>query len=107
MIWRETIEQTAKQVENNASTLAACRNSVQGKTLMVDDEGYVCSRMHLAKNGCCDLNAVSTDALQQYSCESCNADTGCCAIYEYCVSCCLNPERVSVVRHLLPIRTAM
>lgn len=70
-----------------------CRNSVQGRTLIVDDEGYVCSRSNVAKSGCC---AVGSDAPehQQYSCYSCNEETRCCATYEYCVSCCLNPNKV-------------
>lgn len=90
LIWRSTLENnnnlTVPQIIN-------CRNSIQGKTLIVDDEGYVCSRSNLAKTGCCNLNTFTADA-QQYSCHTCNDETGCCAAYEYCVSCCLSPERV-------------
>lgn len=31
---------------------------------------------------------------ERYSCKTCNAQ-GCCAIYEYCVSCCLHPGKVA------------
>lgn len=74
--------------------VTSCRNSVQGRTLIVDDEGYVCSRSNVAKSGCCIINYNNGQEFQQYSCHSCNDETGCCATYEYCVSCCLNPNKV-------------
>lgn len=86
MIWRDdnkyniTLEKPGK-----------CRNSIQGKMLIVDDEGYVCQRNNLLANGCCKINEKSI----QYDCDTCNKD-GCCAVYEYCVSCCLNPDKVSI-----------
>lgn len=30
---------------------------------------------------------------RRFSCASCNLTSGCCSSYEYCVSCCLSPER--------------
>lgn len=86
LIWRED------NVNNgtNGEKPINCRNSVQGKTLLVDDEGYVCSRNKVMINGCCDSNASSF----QYSCDTCNEDEGCCAVFEKCVSCCLNPSKV-------------
>lgn len=41
-------------------------------------------------NGCCNVESSSTN---RYHCESCH-DNGCCSIYEYCISCCLQPEKV-------------
>ena len=41
-------------------------------------------------NGCCNVNAPSS---RQYICKTCLAN-GCCNIYEYCVSCCLQPDKV-------------
>lgn len=35
----------------------------------------------------------TTPRRERYSCKTCNAQ-GCCAIYEYCVSCCLHPGKV-------------
>ena len=93
-----------------------CRNSIQGKVLMADDQGlyfkilkmtspvrtpkcwencsfsgYVCLRADLySTTGCCRTSGPKT---QRYSCETCN-DHGCCSIYEYCVSCCLHPDKV-------------
>lgn len=52
--------------------------------------GYVCERKDLLVNGCCNVNAPSS---RQYICKSCLAN-GCCSIYEYCVSCCLQPDKV-------------
>lgn len=86
LIWREDNINNNTNVEKSIG----CRNSVQGKTLLVDDDGYVCSRNKLLTNGCCDSNESST----QYSCDTCNEKEGCCAVYEKCVSCCLNPNKV-------------
>lgn len=52
--------------------------------------GYVCSRHDVLANGCCNVESSSTN---RYHCESCH-DNGCCSIYEYCISCCLQPEKV-------------
>lgn len=52
--------------------------------------GYVCERKNLLANGCCDVKVPST---KQYSCEGCLVN-GCCEVYEYCVSCCLQPSKV-------------
>lgn len=98
LIWRESIERRAKLNGNNingsATVVTKCRNSIQGKSLMVDDEGYVCPRARLTRNGCCAIDS-NEPSLLQYDCQSCDTDVGCCAIYEYCVSCCLNPDKVS------------
>lgn len=84
MIWRE---------DNGNNTHIdrpkECRNSIQGKVLLVDDDGYVCPRNQLLNNGCCKVTNKST----QYSCNTCTEE-GCCAVYERCVSCCLNPNKV-------------
>ncbi|KAK0174655.1 hypothetical protein PV327_010405 [Microctonus hyperodae] len=77
-----------------------CRNSIQGKSLIVDERGYVCARQDVLPMGCCkehqDITSENNDKTivkrERYSCETCNAQ-GCCAIYEYCVSCCLHPGR--------------
>lgn len=86
--------------ENNAST-QPCRNSVQGKGLIVDERGIVCSRHEVLSNGCCTIErkqalkneeTSSMGKNERYSCKTCNSQ-GCCTIYEYCVSCCLHPDR--------------
>lgn len=68
-----------------------CRNSIQGKILLVDDDGFVCPRNQLLNNGCCKITNKSI----QYSCKTCSEE-GCCAVYERCVSCCLNPNKVRI-----------
>lgn len=85
-IWR-TLQQ--HNLSNDAPE--SCRNSVQGRVLIVDDRGFVCPRHVILQSGCCD-DAPHTKP--QYSCETCK-DNNCCAIFEYCVSCCLHPDKVS------------
>lgn len=50
--------------------------------------GYICQRDNLLANNCCGTTE------KRYVCDTCNAD-GCCVLYEQCVSCCLNPNKVS------------
>ena len=97
-----------------------CRNSIQGKHLITDDRGYVCTRNIVDINGCCSINSSSSSSIitsslikilsssmfilqsKQYSCESCHLSLGCCAIYEYCISCCMSPtNRQLLNRELL------
>ncbi|XP_075754298.1 SREBP regulating gene protein isoform X2 [Pelodiscus sinensis] len=74
----------------NSSQLSnQCRNSVQGKLFITDELGYICERKDLLVNGCCNVNVPST---KLYSCDSC-LPNGCCSVYEYCVSCCLQPNK--------------
>ncbi|KAL2298616.1 PREDICTED: UPF0454 protein C12orf49 homolog [Sturnus vulgaris] len=82
----------------NSSQLSnQCRNSVQGKLLITDELGYICERKDLQVNGCCNGNVPST---KLYSCESC-LPNGCCSIYEYCVSCCLQPSKQHLLERFL------
>lgn len=53
--------------------------------------GFVCPRHEIRANGCCNDGITS---VIQYSCETCETNN-CCAIYEYCISCCLHPDKVS------------
>lgn len=82
---------------NNSNRSVACRNSIQGKVLITDDKGYVCFRSNVLPTGCCDVAVVST---QQYSCETCQ-NNGCCMIYEYCISCCLHPDKKVLLQGIL------
>ncbi|XP_067008807.2 SREBP regulating gene protein isoform X2 [Anabrus simplex] len=85
--------------EGNSSDVkvTTCRNSVQGKVLIVDDKGYVCSRIDILSTGCCNTETEST---KRYSCETCK-DNGCCSIYEYCISCCLHPDKKNLLQSVL------
>ncbi|XP_018564091.1 UPF0454 protein C12orf49 homolog [Anoplophora glabripennis] len=91
-IWR-----TLQQHNSTGETDTNCRNSVQGKVLIVDDRGYICPRSEVLLNGCC--NDDSSTAMQ-YSCETCKPNN-CCAIYEYCISCCLHPDKKDVLETVL------
>ncbi|XP_059147587.1 SREBP regulating gene protein-like [Physella acuta] len=79
--------------ESNDTEIVKCRNSRQGRVLIVDQKGYVCRHEHVGTNKCCNTKHPST---KHHSCESCLSN-GCCSIYEHCVSCCLQPKN----QHLL------
>ncbi|EEB14029.1 conserved hypothetical protein [Pediculus humanus corporis] len=79
------------------SKMVTCRNSVQGKVLIVDDRGYVCSRSDLLSSGCCNTGSENT---KKFACDTCK-DNGCCSIYEYCISCCLHPDKKGVLQNVL------
>lgn len=68
-----------------------CKTTVQGRYLITDYTGYVCDALSLDhKTHCCRVKR------EQYSCQGCNLVSQCCNSYEYCVSCCLNPERTDL-----------
>jgi len=78
--------------------LTTCRNSVQGKTVIADDRGYVCPRTELQGNGCCNTNSSLTG---KYVCTSCEESHSCCTSYEHCISCCLRPEQRTNLQQIL------
>ncbi|KAK7475021.1 hypothetical protein BaRGS_00033702 [Batillaria attramentaria] len=81
----------------NETQVRLCRNSQQGKSLIVDERGYICRREELLSNRCCDVkHGLGT----RYVCEGCLAN-GCCSIYEHCVSCCLQPDKQPLLRRIL------
>lgn len=83
--------------EHNDTVEFTCRNSIQGRLLIVDDRGYVCRRSDITKNGCCDIELEKS---KRYTCETCNKDH-CCVIYENCVSCCLEPSKRNMLKAVL------
>lgn len=54
--------------------------------------GYVCPLSQVLKSGCCQVGANSGHI--RFECRSCKG-TGCCEVYEHCVSCCMHPNKVS------------
>ncbi|XP_023025283.2 SREBP regulating gene protein [Leptinotarsa decemlineata] len=91
-IWR-TLQQHNSTNEEEKN----CRNSVQGKVLIVDERGFICPRNEVLQTGCCNDDS---QLVVQYSCETCKP-TNCCAIYEYCISCCLHPDKREVLENVL------
>ncbi|KAM4708255.1 SREBP regulating gene protein [Discoglossus pictus] len=85
------------QLGNSSRVSNQCRNSVQGKLLITDDLGYICERKELLANGCCNINVAST---RLHSCDSC-LPNGCCSVYEFCVSCCLQPNKQLLLERFL------
>ncbi|GLT27762.1 hypothetical protein SLA2020_027360 [Shorea laevis] len=65
-----------------------CRNTVQGRYLLSDDNGYVCDALSLDP-----LSRCCPERGHQFSCQGCNLLSQCCNSYEFCVSCCLHPAR--------------
>lgn len=94
LVWRTPSDQ------QNFTNTTMCRNSVQGMVLIVDDRGVLCQRADLlGASGCCDPDATSASA---YNCDTCT-DSHCCSVYEHCVSCCLNPDKVRQMPYTLSI----
>ncbi|KAH8933025.1 hypothetical protein BDL97_18G009800 [Sphagnum fallax] len=63
-----------------------CNNNVQGRYLLSDSRGYVCSIMAVnSGTSCCP------EVGKQYSCHGCELVSRCCDSYEYCVACCMDP----------------
>ncbi|XP_065344898.1 SREBP regulating gene protein isoform X1 [Cloeon dipterum] len=86
-----------EEVNSTSLKVTTCRNSVQGKVLIVDDRGYICLRENVLLSGCCDTNLETT---KRYSCETCK-ENHCCSIYEHCISCCLHPDKKNVLQLVL------
>lgn len=120
LIWKNSSPNNS--LTKNDATLT-CRNSVQGRFLLVDDRGFVCPRWAVSNrknkrddkwrhfliipfrfdvlpSGCCNLE--NTSETKYLACDTCNEEH-CCAIYEYCVSCCLHPEKVRIKNKLPPL----
>lgn len=101
----------------SSNVQSSCRNSIQGRVLISDDKGFVCHRKDVKSSGCCsqgllegqasqDRNGNSLKKHQRYSCETCNMETGCCAMFEYCTSCCLDPEKYPLIRKVVSSETS-
>lgn len=103
------------KLNESDSSNQPCRNSIQGKALIVDERGIVCSRHDVLPNGCCRIEQRQTSknektpsmaVRERYSCKTCNPQ-GCCTIYEYCVSCCLHPGKVDTYMCIILFSLAM
>ncbi|XP_055615092.1 SREBP regulating gene protein [Toxorhynchites rutilus septentrionalis] len=92
--WTNSVAQDRNRSNDLSIT---CRNSVQGKALIVDDRGFVCTRSELLWTGCCNLEVEST---KLFHCDTCQ-DSNCCEIYEHCVSCCMHPEKKILLEKVL------
>jgi len=95
--WHE--DQRSEEEDQNATTPSPssiqCRNSVQGRVLLADDRGRVCSRTAVSNSGCCSAESP------RYACHECEAFSACCRLYEHCVSCCMRPDKKVVLTHVL------
>nr|XP_058132416.1 SREBP regulating gene protein-like [Dasypus novemcinctus] len=69
--------------------LPALARRLPHQHLQAGGEGYVCERKDFLVNSCCHVHFPS---IKQYCCDGCLSSC-CCRAYEYCVSCCLQPNR--------------
>ncbi|KAM5570031.1 hypothetical protein ABKV19_017179 [Rosa sericea] len=77
-----------------------CRNTVQGRYLLSDDNGHVCDALSVnPQSRCCPEKG------EKFSCHGCNVVSECCNSYEYCVSCCLDPSRI-IKEQVLEVKIA-
>lgn len=98
--WHLEEEDEINNNDNNKTreVIATCRNSVQGKTHIADDRGYVCSRFEVESNGCCSVNGSTTI---RFLCSDCDTVASCCGQYEACLSCCLRPQQKTELQQIL------
>ncbi|PAA92109.1 hypothetical protein BOX15_Mlig001994g3 [Macrostomum lignano] len=75
-----------------------CRNSVGGRDSLVDERGVVCSRADLLTGGCCPYPSKRS---VRYHCSACNQFSLCCKSFEFCVSCCLQPNQRPILEAVL------
>jgi len=90
-----------EEIDSNNFTdtaLFTCRNSVQGRTVIADDKGYICPREDLLGNGCCNVNSSLTE---RHVCSECDHVSSCCSQFEFCISCCLRPDQRHSLQHIL------
>ena len=109
---------------NKTAVPTTCRNSVQGKILIADDKGgdifylvariptstycnlvnnsaflgFICNRQDVMATGCCNPNSTSA---VRYACGECHESTGCCKVYEHCISCCMDPKKVCILHYFI------
>jgi hypothetical protein len=77
-----------------------CENTVQGRLIVTDITGAVCSRADITSNGCCGID--DHNHVQHDTCATCRTDMECCTSYEYCVACCLRHHDQSLNTSLPP-----
>jgi len=69
-----------------------CEHTQQGKHYITDDKGGVCKWKDLNPvTSCCKDYSITK--IHPFSCENCNRTIACCSVYEFCVSCCLDPAK--------------
>ncbi|XP_026846932.1 UPF0454 protein C12orf49 homolog isoform X1 [Drosophila persimilis] len=98
LLWTQQLLAPEQHINRTRDTELRCRNSVQGRQLLTDERGFVCLREQALPSGCCNLEMPG---IGYYSCRTCNATTNCCRLYEYCVSCCLHPDKQPLLELVL------
>ena len=55
-----------------------CRNSVQGRSHLLDENGWLCELANVDwETGCCAAGRAAED---RYSCRTCEKETKCCEV---------------------------
>jgi len=76
-----------------------CRNTFIRPWLIVDDQGFVCSRFEQgafdpANTQCC----LARKGEFQHTCSKCDETSGCCREFEHCVSFCIGPSNKGTLK---------
>mmetsp|Transcript_26955 Transcript_26955/g.37981 ORF Transcript_26955/g.37981 Transcript_26955/m.37981 type:complete len:294 (+) Transcript_26955:166-1047(+) len=72
-----------------------CEHTNQGKVYVTDDAGYSCKWKELNyETNCCKDSHITL--IPRYSCATCNPNSLCCGVYEFCVSCCMDPSHEEI-----------
>jgi len=89
-----------QQPLNEEEVLPNCRHTAQGLKLITDDNGYVCEWKTLEPSSrCCGQDQLPE--FSRWSCSTCNSSSMCCSVYEFCVSCCMDPDKEQIRRMVL------
>ncbi|VDK26452.1 unnamed protein product [Anisakis simplex] len=51
-------------------------------------------------NGCCEAMSRNS-AITRFDCAHCDIKSGCCLLYEYCVSCCMRPDQKNILLEMI------
>jgi len=86
-------------IQRTLSDGETCEYTGQGKIFVTDDQGYVCKwKEWNAMSLCC--KETEQTSIPRFSCQNCNTSASCCSIYEFCVSCCMEPDRSFMREHV-------
>ncbi|KAL0479299.1 hypothetical protein AKO1_008106 [Acrasis kona] len=68
-----------------------CKTTVGVNMFVTDSRGYTC----LTEDVDASTNCCTQQSSTRFSCKTCDARFGCCTSYEYCVSCCMSPDKAT------------
>jgi len=98
--WNENNFFTSLQKSKPEFQFKTCKNTIQGKHYITDNLGFICLWQELDfSTGCCPHS--NNTNIERYSCGTCDLASSCCLEYEFCIACCLKPERSETMYDIL------